>query len=194
LKLQQVEDGHGVISQIKLTAMRVVLGGRPPDVLKLLLYRPDLFGKAYNAHCHELMRAPSDWTVGERELFAAFVSRLNDCAFCFIAHRAVAVRALGDEIVEKALKDWRTAPVTKEVRAGLEFLEKLVKSGTSLTRADGQKLRAAGVSQDGATLLVHIAMSFSIINAMADALGFAVPSATTIAKTSAMLLRHGYKF
>ena len=28
-----------------------------------------------------VMRGPSDWSVGERELFAAFVSRLNQCHF-----------------------------------------------------------------------------------------------------------------
>jgi len=27
------------------------------------------------------MRGPSMWSVGERELFAAFVSRLNQCVF-----------------------------------------------------------------------------------------------------------------
>jgi AhpD family alkylhydroperoxidase len=27
------------------------------------------------------MRGPSDWSVGERELFAAFVSNLNQCRF-----------------------------------------------------------------------------------------------------------------
>jgi len=28
-----------------------------------------------------VMRGPSDWSVGERELFAAFVSSLNQCPF-----------------------------------------------------------------------------------------------------------------
>ena len=27
------------------------------------------------------MRGPSEWTVGERELFAAFTSRMNKCMF-----------------------------------------------------------------------------------------------------------------
>jgi hypothetical protein len=27
------------------------------------------------------MRGPSEWRVGERELFAAFTSRLNQCPF-----------------------------------------------------------------------------------------------------------------
>ena len=32
-------------------------------------------------YTHALMRGPSEWTVGERELFAAFVSRVNQCPF-----------------------------------------------------------------------------------------------------------------
>ena len=28
-----------------------------------------------------VMRGPSEWSIGERELFAAFVSRLNQCDF-----------------------------------------------------------------------------------------------------------------
>jgi uncharacterized peroxidase-related enzyme len=194
MRLRRVEDGHGVLGQVKLAAMRVAVGGRPPDVLKLLLYRPEMFGKAYNAYCHEMLRAPSEWTVGERELFAAFVSHLNECIFCFTAHRAVAARALGAEIVEKVLSDWRTAPVAPNVRAALEFIEKLVKSTSSLTRADGQKLRTAGVSPAGAALVVHIVTAFTTINALANALGFEVPSATTLARTSAILLKHGYRF
>jgi len=28
-----------------------------------------------------VMRGPSDWSIGERELFAAFTSKLNQCVF-----------------------------------------------------------------------------------------------------------------
>ena len=37
-----------------------------------------------------MLRGPSDWTVGERELIAAFVSNLNQCRFCTTSHGAVA--------------------------------------------------------------------------------------------------------
>jgi hypothetical protein len=46
-----------------------------------LRYRKAFFGQPHSAHTQAVMRGPSPWTVGERELFAAFVSRLNQCLF-----------------------------------------------------------------------------------------------------------------
>lgn len=57
------------------------LGERAPDVLRKVWYRPDFFGRHYGRYLNAVMRGPSEWSVGERELFAAFVSRLNQCAF-----------------------------------------------------------------------------------------------------------------
>ena len=54
---------------------------RPLGVLKTLHYRPELFGHAFSDALNAAMRGPSDWSAGERELFAAFVSSLNQCPF-----------------------------------------------------------------------------------------------------------------
>ena len=54
---------------------------RPLGVLKTLHYRPEVFGRSYSAALDLAMRGPSDWTPGERELFAAFVSSRNQCHF-----------------------------------------------------------------------------------------------------------------
>jgi hypothetical protein len=59
----------------------VVSGFRAPDVIRTLAYHKKFFGDPHRAHTHEAMRGPSEWSVGERELFAAFVSRLNQCTF-----------------------------------------------------------------------------------------------------------------
>ena len=40
-----------------------------------------MFGRPHSAHTQAVMRGPSEWSIGERELFAAFVSRLNKCEF-----------------------------------------------------------------------------------------------------------------
>jgi hypothetical protein len=54
---------------------------RPLGVLKTLHYRPELFGRPYSEALDLAMRGESDWSPGERELFAAFVSALNQCPF-----------------------------------------------------------------------------------------------------------------
>ena len=51
------------------------------DIGQALQYRPDLFGGPFSELCQQLMRGPSEWTAGERELFAAFVSAQRQCPF-----------------------------------------------------------------------------------------------------------------
>jgi hypothetical protein len=56
----------------------------PPEalgVIKTLLYRSELFGDPFSQELDRVMRGPSDWSVGERELFAGFASHLNQCLF-----------------------------------------------------------------------------------------------------------------
>jgi len=40
-----------------------------------------LFGRPFSAALDAAMRGPSEWSPGERELFAGFVSSLNQCPF-----------------------------------------------------------------------------------------------------------------
>jgi hypothetical protein len=51
------------------------------DVVRMLSYRPELFGRPFSEALQDVMRGPSDWSVAERELFAAFVSAQNQCPF-----------------------------------------------------------------------------------------------------------------
>ena len=51
------------------------------DVVRTMRYRSELFGQPFSAALQRIMRGPSDWLVGERELFAAFVSAQNQCPF-----------------------------------------------------------------------------------------------------------------
>ena len=60
---------------------RAYTGEPAVDVVKTLHYRPELFGRPFSAAVDEAMRGPSDWSPGQRELFAAFVSSRNQCLF-----------------------------------------------------------------------------------------------------------------
>ena len=55
--------------------------GYVSDISLALRYRPELFGRPFGELLQDVMKGPSDWTEGERELFAAFVSAQNQCPF-----------------------------------------------------------------------------------------------------------------
>jgi hypothetical protein len=61
--------------------LRGRLGREPSGVLLTLYFRPELFGRPFSDALDLAMRGSSDWSAGERELFAAFVSSLNQCPF-----------------------------------------------------------------------------------------------------------------
>ena len=81
MRLEKLDHGHALPYKAMLSVMRVVARREPPDILKTLYYRPELFGLRFSALTQEVMRGESDWSVGERELFAAFTSSLNRCLF-----------------------------------------------------------------------------------------------------------------
>ena len=51
------------------------------DIRRILSYRPELFGQPFSVFLEAAVRGPSDWSIGERELFAAFVSSTNRCTY-----------------------------------------------------------------------------------------------------------------
>ena len=66
---------------MRLATIRETLTERDFDVVRTMRYRSELFGRPFSAALQEIMRGPSDWSVAERELFAAFVSVQNQCRF-----------------------------------------------------------------------------------------------------------------
>jgi hypothetical protein len=81
VRLHNLESGHRRGIRFMLRFVRLVSRKEPADVVKTLYYRPEFYGAAYSTLLQELMRGPSGWSVGERELFAAYTSRLNMCPF-----------------------------------------------------------------------------------------------------------------
>jgi hypothetical protein len=80
MRLQKVHTGHRLRDKAMLAMMRLIMG-HAPGVVRTLMYRKEFFGKPWTALTQQVMRGPSAWTVGERETFAAYVSRLNQCVF-----------------------------------------------------------------------------------------------------------------
>jgi hypothetical protein len=81
VRLDVVDTGHATPEAAMLDEIRQRSGAEPLGVVKTLLYRPELFGRPFSEVLHDVMRGPSEWTPGERELFAAFTSLLSQCPF-----------------------------------------------------------------------------------------------------------------
>lgn len=81
MRLPVLDTGHPLHTRVLFWVMRLVSGHRAPDVVRTLKYRPDFFGAHMNPVFQEVMRGPSVWSVGDRELMAAFVSKTNACEF-----------------------------------------------------------------------------------------------------------------
>jgi hypothetical protein len=81
MRLERVEHGHRLPQKFVLWMIRLLQRRRAPDILRTLFYRPEFLGKPMSAWTHAVMRGASDWSVWERELFAAYTSKLNQCVF-----------------------------------------------------------------------------------------------------------------
>ena len=79
-RLAVIDNGHAPREAAFVQRAREQ-GREPSGVVKTLLYRPELFGRPFSSELQRVMRGPSDWTPGERELFAGFASLLNECRF-----------------------------------------------------------------------------------------------------------------
>jgi hypothetical protein len=81
MRLSVLDRGHSLSQKLKFKLITWVSGFPPPDVVKTLAYREAFFGGPQSELTEQVMRGPSGWSVFERELFAAYVSRLNRCVF-----------------------------------------------------------------------------------------------------------------
>ena len=81
MRLRVVESGHRWPRTMMLEALAFFSRQRAPDVIRVMYYRPGFFGSEFRKHVQACLRRPSEWTAGERELMAAFVSRQNSCRF-----------------------------------------------------------------------------------------------------------------
>ncbi len=82
MRLSVLDGKHHTLGKRALFVVIRAMSRMPvPDVVKTLTYRPDFFGAPMNEVFQEVMRGPSEWSIGERELMAAYVSKTNECEF-----------------------------------------------------------------------------------------------------------------
>ncbi|HEX2179822.1 MAG TPA: carboxymuconolactone decarboxylase family protein [Actinomycetota bacterium] len=169
--------------------------GRSPidDVGKASLYRPELFGRSWLALVRAVLRGPSEWTAGERELFAAFVSRTNRCSYCTAVHSRMASLGLGHPIPVEAIDSWRSAGFDPKIMAVFGLLEAAALGPEAVGKEHIDAIRGEGVSDGAISDVLYLAFVFNLVNRLADALGFSWSSDEETIKGARVLDRIGYK-
>jgi uncharacterized peroxidase-related enzyme len=193
MRLSILDNGHGFGTKALFALIRAVSRQPVLDVIKLVKYRPDFYGAPMQKVTHEAMRGPSEWSVADRELMAAFVAETNRCVWCTNAHAAVAKEAYGDAAkVAAVLSNLDTAPIAEPLRATLRMLRKLTLEN-SVDARDMGALLTAGVSTAQIEDALAVCFSFNTIGRLADAFGFVVPSAKAYEAGARYLLARGYR-
>ena len=193
MRLEILNSGYGLGTKALFAFIHLVSRQPLPDAAKLVFYRPDFYGTPMKELTQEAMRGASAWSVGDRELMAAFVSKINECAFCVGAHTATAARAYDDEAkVAAVLSDLETAPIEEPLRATLRMLRKLTRD--SVVNADDMRaVLAAGVSHEQIEDALAVCFAFNTTDRLADAFGFSVLGPKGFAAGAKFLLKRGYQ-
>lgn len=138
----------------------------------------------------QVMRAPSPFTPGERELIAAYVSGLNACSYCNGIH-TVTAREFGvpEQTLAAALKDLDTAPIDERMRPVLRYLAKLTRTPSAVRETDARAIYEAGWDEQALHDAVLVCALFNFMNRVVDGLG--VHAAQEYAELSGRRLHDG---
>jgi uncharacterized peroxidase-related enzyme len=153
------------------------LGNDLPGISGLMSYRPET-GHALSGLAEVLLRGPNTLTRGERELIAAYVSRINECEFCASSHSAFAAAQLpeGMPLVIEVCADLDQAPVSAKLKALLRVAAKVPQGGKAVTTADVAAAREAGASDVEIHDTILIAAAFCMFNRYVDGMGTFAPA------------------
>ncbi len=193
MRLEILNSGYTFGTKVMFAFIQLASRRPVPDAARLVFYRADFYGDPMKKITHEAMRGPSAWSVGDRELMAAVVSKTNECEFCIGAHTATAAGAYHDPArVAAVLSDLETAPIEEPLRATLSLLQKLTRED-SVEAADMRAVLDAGVSREQIEDALAVCFAFNTTNRLADAFGFFVPGPKGFESGAKYLLSRGYK-
>ena len=198
MRLRILDSGHGFGTKTLFALIQTVSRQPVLDVVKLVKYRPDFYGGPMSRVTQDAMRGPSPWSVGDRELMAAFVSKTNHCEFCTRTHLAVAQGAYrrDGKTVSASLSDLDTAApsaaIEQPLRAILLMLGKLTREH-AVDAEDMRAVLAAGASRQQVEDALAVCFAFNVIGRLADAFGFFVPGPEAFEAGAKYLLARGYR-
>jgi len=119
----------------------------------------------------QIMRGPSPLSVGERELIAAFVSRINHCEFCAGGHTALAARTVDVTVLDELIANVDTAAISDRLKPIFRFVKKLTETPSRIVQADVESIFAAGWEETAVEDAIAVCCLFNMLNRIANGYG-----------------------
>jgi uncharacterized peroxidase-related enzyme len=192
MRLGILNSGHDLRMKFLFAIIRAVSRLPVPDAIKTNRYRPDFYGLPMRVLTQEAMRGPSAWSVGDRELMGACVSKMNECEVCTKTHAGVAALAYHDEAkVSAVLANLETAPIEAPLRATLRMLRKLTREH-AVDADDMRAVLAAGVSDEQIEDALAVCFVFNTVDRLSRTFGWVVSGPKAFKAGAKFLLARGY--
>nr|WP_042189089.1 hypothetical protein [Kibdelosporangium sp. MJ126-NF4]CEL18653.1 hypothetical protein [Kibdelosporangium sp. MJ126-NF4]CTQ98137.1 hypothetical protein [Kibdelosporangium sp. MJ126-NF4] len=185
MRLSILDNGHRLRARIFLTTTARLSRVDSPDIVKMLMYRPDFLTRTLLDLSAPAMRGPSYWTAGEREYLAMCTARRHRCPFCVDTHAELTRIAGRGEIDPDDPGSARG-----ELVAVRDFLDAL---STTPDNADAGRLRAEAVPDHAIVEALRVRVVWNIVNRLANVFGFELREGQLRSGTRA-LHRFGYRF
>jgi uncharacterized peroxidase-related enzyme len=147
--------------------------------LKDPAYLEDLFlrfprgtGPLIAFHDAVLRNEDSPLSIAEREIIAALVSGLNACAFCYGAHKTMAMAfGLPEETITALVDNIDSAPIEEKLKPLLRYVRKLTLTPSKMVQSDSDAVFAAGWPEEALHDAVLVCALFNFMNRVLDGAG-----------------------
>ena len=165
----------------------------PEDAVVIDAFKtfPDIARPLIEFH-ETLMRGPSPFSPGERELIAAFVSGLNTCTYCQGVHQATAEEfGIEKDLLTDLLKSVERADIDQKMKPVLNYVRKLTLSPSLMNQGDAEAVFNAGWDEQALRDAVLVCGLFNLMNRVIEGLGIQADT-DYFQQASKRIFQHGY--
>lgn len=119
-----------------------------------------------------VMRGPSPFSAGQRELMAAYVSALNDCTFCRRAHMEAARHfGIDPKLLDAVLANPEAPELEPALRPVFRYLDRVTRDPGRVAQGDVDAVLSAGWNEAAVVHTNLVAGMFGLMNRIVDGLG-----------------------
>jgi uncharacterized peroxidase-related enzyme len=156
-------------------------------IVSVFMERPQKY-MALLSVAQELLRETSHLSPADREVIAAFTSRLNGCDYCCGSHTAFA-QSLGATASDvKAIQSGE--PAGHRLEALLAYVKKLTLAPSTISESDKQTVHDAGFSEDELKDAIAVCAAFNLFNRIVE--GHGIAPHDNYDESVKMINAHGY--